>query len=393
MKTTPITVAWRLACWLITATTAAASQAERMTADQMAMAELEYAQWFNQLNEHLLQSDDSHEMALGLAAMLNSSLQAVNRHTDQAANQDASDAARQQAQQNLALQINLLNQMIQRNDLSKATMELLRNWCFKDAIAKACNHGALLDQQLTEDTKNLQVYWQPLTLSLNQQNEALTERIMQLMAASQFNHATLFISESFNDKLDQYLAANPIPDSAIDAFMDDQALLSDLQASSAADLRTQVAAYFPASIKLSYVHLFDTPNPEPLYQLCKTQPKHFKACLNITQILINQSNTIRHKGLGYAMLMAMHEAQGNQELLQTVQQTHNRFKEQVACLNAASRSESLIGDFLDPKFQEINLLPIDEIKKLELLAKYMHEKHKLTDRDHRDPQTCYLEKP
>ena len=128
-------------------------------------------------------------------------------------------------------------------------------------------------------------------------------------------------------------------------------------------------------------------------QLCKSQPKHFKACLNITQVLIHSSNSIRHKGLGYAMLMAMHEAQGNKELLQTVQKTHNQFKEQVSCLNEASRSAGLIGDFLDPKYQQINLLPIDEIKKLELLANYVYQKHKLTDRSHRDPQSCYPSKP
>ncbi len=354
----------------------------KMSTEQMAAAEAEYALWFNQLNSYLLSSSDPYEMSLGLAAILNGTLNDLSQQPEN-----------QQLKDNLNSHIKILNGIIQQDKLSATTLELLLNWCFKKEIANQCHQDALLDKQLQLSPENLSVYLKPLALALARKDQVLTDKIIALMSETTYNQTTQYIAESFSKKIDEYINNNPIPESAITAFKDDKALLDGVAEDIKANLDQRIQDYFPASIKMSYVYLFNSADSKPLYELCKNRSDLFKKCVNITQILINDSNSIQFKGLGYAMLMAIHESMGEVNLLREVQRKQEKYKTTIQCLTKATQSNHFMDNFLDPKYQEINLLPIKEINKLELLASYVYQKNKGTDPKLRDPKTCHISNP
>ncbi len=355
---------------------------DKMSAEEMAVAEAEYALWFNQLNLHFLSSTDPYDVSLGLAAILSGTLNDLSKQPDN-----------QQLKDNLNNHIKILNGIIQQDKLSAATLELLLNWCFKKEIATQCHQDALLDKQLQLTPDNLNVYLKPLALAIARKDQALIDKIIALMSETKYNHSTQYITESFSDKIDEYVKNNPIPESAITAFKDDKALLDGVADDIKANLDQRIKDYFPASIKMSYVYLFNNADGKPLYDMCKNRADLFKKCVNITQILINDSNTIQFKGLGYVMLMAMHERMGEQQLLGEVLSKQEKYKANIQCLTKATQTTHFMDNFLDPKYQAINLLPIKEIKKLELLATYVYQKNKSTNPKLRDPSTCHISNP
>ncbi len=351
---------------------------EKMSAKELAAAEAEYNTWFNQLNEQLLTSTDWYEMSMGLSALLQGTLRNAKQQPDDQSIQDS-----------LNKQIDMLNGLIQQNDLSDATLDLLTSWCFKSEIVARCNQDVLLNKQLQQAADNLNIYLRPLQLAIDKKDPTLVDKIIALMGDSKRSHASHFISKEFNERIDAYIKDHPIPDSAIMAFKDDKALLSGVSNEIKSDLDRHIREYFPASIKMSYVYLFETPETQPLYSLCKTRNDLFNHCIKITQILINDSNTIQFKGLGYAILMGMHENMGRTELLQTVQERQEKYKTSIQCLSKATQSNNFMDNFLDPKYQQINLLPIDEFKKLDLMATYVYQKNKADNPLLRNPSECY----
>jgi hypothetical protein len=123
--------------------------------------------------------------------------------------------------------------------------------------------------------------------------------------------------------------------------------------------------------------------------LCKTQHAVLENCIKTTQILINSSNSLSAKGMGYAILMSIHEIHGKTELLNAVKENHDKYKAQIMCLSKASRSTDFIEDFLDPEYQKISIAAIDEFEKVNLSANYIYHKYKNSNPSAVNPESCY----
>lgn len=135
--------------------------------------------------------------------------------------------------------------------------------------------------------------------------------------------------------------------------------------------------------------LYSPPQMEPLYRLCKTNQAFLEQCAAITQVLINHSNSLNAKGLGYAMLMGIHESRGQTKFLEVVADKQERYRQQLQCLSKATQSETPLNDFLDPKYQAIQLKVSNEYDKIYELAMYIYSKYKDSNPEQINPESCY----
>ncbi|TDR22416.1 hypothetical protein [Marinicella litoralis] len=366
---------WYGSSWAEPQTTA--EPTESLSAEQLAAAEDDFSKWFNQLNEHLINSNNSAEKVMGLAAIINATLSENNQGVDA--------MVTDKLLKNLS---DIMNEIINQDDLSETTLDMLASWCFRPKLKVYCDHDALLDKQLKGSPDNLNVYLMPLNIALEQQDQTLIMQIIGRMSEAKRSHHSHYITPEFSQMIDQYIAENPIPTSYVAAFKDDKALLSGLSLEKQGQADALINAYFPTSIKMSYVFLNTTPAFRPLYQVCQSNKATFVQCLQITQILINQSNSLIARGVGYATLMAMHESRGKADLLKTVGEKHEAYKAKVQCLSRTVQTVNFIENFLDPAYQKINLQPIDELERKQQLAEYVYNKYKDKHADLKDPKDC-----
>ena len=207
------------------------------------------------------------------------------------------------------------------------------------------------------------------------------------MSVAEHSQLNYFITPEFNAAIDSYIGTNPIPASYITAFKDDEALLSGIDKK---DLDLKIKNYFPTSIKQSYVFLKSLPDFKPLYEACKSKTDLLENCLKTTQVLINHSDSMIAKGVGYTLLMSIHEGYGKTELFETVKVKHDTYKAQIMCLSKASQSPNFMADFLDPEYQKISLLPINEFEKMQQMASFIYNKYKDKVPGLTDPATCLV---
>jgi hypothetical protein len=348
-----------------------------LSPEAMQAAEKEYLAWHLKLHEHLLASDNDNHKALGILAMINGTLPAWRE-----------DPEAEPASSQFKAQIILLNELIDANEMSPQTLQIILGWCFREAIKPYCDQQMILSNLLHIDPQNLLSYLRPLELAHQDLNDDLLQNTLRLMGAAQFSHQRYYLTTDFIQTVDAYLAANPVPDSAIKAFMTDQSLMSGLDPTLADNAEQLIRGYLHHAVKMSYLYLYSHDDLALVFKLCKLNRAFSQSCLNISQLLINQSDTIAARGIGYALLMAVNQVNGRAELVDMVADKQQQYKTAVSCLQQASRSDSFVNDLLDPEYQRIKLLPLPQWDQQLMLAEHMYSKLKAADPDRINPQQC-----
>ena len=136
-----------------------------MSSEDMQSAEREYLVWHLKLHEHLLASDNDNHKALGLLALINGTLPAWRE------DQQAEPAASQ-----FKAQMILLNELIETNELSAQSLQILLGWCFKPDIEPYCDQQMIIANLLHIDPLNLLAYVRPLQLAHQELNDELSWR-------------------------------------------------------------------------------------------------------------------------------------------------------------------------------------------------------------------------
>jgi hypothetical protein len=340
--------------------------------------EIEYAHWFNQLNQYLLTSDDNYQKAMGIASTLNATLNMPENN-----NQEAIEL--------LPPQVNVLNELIAKTDLSSETLDLLVNWCFKLQIKSLCDQKTLLDKHLQQQPENLNVYFQPIQIAIEQNDPNLIKQTLKLMAQSKHSHLTYYIVPEFSQVLDNYIDKNPLPSSYVQAMINKQEFLNELDVSDNKEQQRLTKEFLKTAIKMSYAMLYSLPQVQSLYEFCKTRQEFLEECVTITQILINHSDSLNARGLGYAMLMGIHETRGQQKFFDIVAAKQEKYRLTLHCLSKATQSSHPVKEIFDPKFQAIQLKAINEFDKIHELATYVYKKYKDENPDQTNPESCFPE--
>ena len=376
------TIIWGLTALLMTSSIDAnikhKTDEAPFTEADVAAAEQSYNAWFLELNKYLLASDDSYNQTMGIAALVNI-LESKQYQQSITADELATEYAPFTA---------ALNKIIKQQKLNNETTELLRHLCFSEAMHEQCFGELLLEKTLDQYPDNLTSYLQPLHTAVALGNEEAIFDTMSLMATAKHCQFPTYISQDFDQTIDRYINKHSIPESAIKAIKADTALLSDLSVTTQNNLDEKLKTFLPTSIKTSYALLNDMPNFKPVLSLCQQDTRLTVECLKIAQIMIDESNAVMSKGIGYAILIATHEANDNQEVLERVKANHERFKTSYQCYFKASRSENFMEDLLDPKYHEINLSNIDEYDKIKQLAHYTYNKYKDQNPELLNPDKC-----
>jgi hypothetical protein len=354
-----------------------AADDDTMSQQSMQAAEREYLTWHLKLHEQLLSSDNDNHKALGLLALINGTLPAWRE-----------DPEAEPGSSQFKAQIILLNELIETNEMSPQTLQIILGWCYKEAIKPFCDQQIILSNLLHIDPQNLLTYLRPLQVAHQDLNDELLHNTLRLMGAAKYSHQRYYLPTDFTQTVDAFLAANPVPDSAIKAFMSDQSLMSGLDPKLADNAEQMIRGYLHHAVKMSYLYLYSHDDLELVFKLCKMNRGFTQPCLNISQVLINQSDTIAAKGVGYALLMAVNQINGRAELVDMVADKQEQYKTAVSCLQQASRSDSFVNDLLDPEYQHIKLLPVPQWEQQIILAEYMHQKLQQKDANHPDPAQC-----
>ncbi|MCB1584038.1 MAG: hypothetical protein KDI92_13315 [Xanthomonadales bacterium] len=347
-------------------------QSEKATASQV---ELEYTLWFNQLNQYLLDSEDSYEVAMGVSALLNGALQMPKNNGMK--NQD------------LLPQLgSVLNELIAQKDLKPETLDLLIVWCFKAAIVNNCHRERLLEKHQQSQPDNMHVYFKPLQIAVEENNQNLGLSTIARMSQAKNNHRTIHTTEQFNKTIDNYIENNPLPESYLNYLSTDKNL-SNLTNEKVKVDDLAIKNMAKAAIKTAYAMFYEQPDLNPLYFLCKTNMELLQQCLNITETLIKNSNTITATGLGYAISMGIYESQNNKPMFDEVKKKQESYKQLIECLSLATLSPNPVNEIFDPKYQQIQLENISEFDRIKYLAQYVYEKHKDDNPEQINPATCF----
>ena len=333
-------------------------------------SETAFAAWGMKLNEHLIASEDDFSQAMALAKMVSgvetaSMLAKLHDNTEQVA------ALNDLSYQPLA---DLLNQLINKPELSAATLDILTNICFKPAIQDHCHANVLLQKRMQQDTANLQAYLRPFALAVKANNTQTMQQLIQLMAAaSQYSRIPLGIDDTMESLIDAFIAENPIPQSAVDNMISDYRQLSGLSPEKKAQLDDLMPAYMPALIKFSFNYLNDVPPYKPLLQYCQSHLAALNACRDITEIMIKNSNSMIDKGVGHSLLIATYELQRNQAGINAAKQLNEKFRNAYECVRDLTKDKYFIDNYFDPEYQKINLTATDELERLIQLAELSHQ--------------------
>ena len=211
-------------------------------------AAVEYAQWSEQLHQHLANSGDAFAQAMVLAsrvsAVQNSQLMAkINKKAE--LEQQLSELSYQPI-------ADALNLLIAQDDLSPDTMDILTHVCFYAAIKDHCHANVLLQKRMRQDSDNLQVFLRPFELAGKANNAEAMRNLVTLMANSEISRSVLFITPKMNQLIDEFLAENPVPQSTIDLMVADYKKLSGVSESTKKQLDELMPKYMPFYTKAPF---------------------------------------------------------------------------------------------------------------------------------------------
>ncbi len=351
-------------------------------------SEVAFAAWGMKLNEHLIASGDDFSQAMALAKMvsgLETGKMLATLHEDTA----QVDALNELSYQPLA---DLLNQLINQPELSAAAMDILTSICFNPEVQDYCHANVLLEKRMQQDTANLQAYLRPFALAAKANNAQTMQQLIQLMAASQYSRVPLGINDTMESLIDGFIADNPIPQSAIDNLISDYQQLSGISSEKKAQLDELMPAYMPAFIKFSFNYLNDVPPYKPLLQYCQSNLAALNACRDITEVMIQNSNSMLDKGVGHSLLIATYELERNQAGINAAQQLNEKFRNTYECVRDLTQDRYFIDNYFNPEYQKINLTSTDELETLIKLAELNHQK-RLAQGDETavNPDSCFTE--
>jgi hypothetical protein len=351
-------------------------------------SEIEFAAWNLKLNEFLMASGDDFAQAMTLAKMVSnvstaSFLAELHENTEQV------DAFKDLSYQPIA---DLVNQLINQAELSTQSFDVLTQICFSEEMIDHCHANVLLEKRMQQDSSNLQAYLRPFALAVKANNKKSMQQLIQLMAASQYSRVPLGINDTMESLIDAFIADNPIPQSAVDNLISDYQQLSGISSEKKAQLDELMPAYMPTFIKFSFNYLNDVPPYKPLLQYCQSNLSALSACRDISEVMIQNSNSMIDKGVGHSLLIATYELERNQAGINAAQQLNEKFRNAYECVRDLTQDTYFIDNYFDPEYQKINLTSTDELETLIKLADMRFQK--LTaqgDETAVDPDSCFAE--
>lgn len=351
-------------------------------------SETAFAAWSSALNQYLLASGDAFTQATTLAMML-SGIQNAETWAKMHDQQQQVDALNDISYQPLA---DLLNQWVAKPDLSAETFDILTGICFNPKMQDHCHANVLFENRMEHDTANLQAYLRPFEVAVKANNQQSMLVLIQLMAASEYSKKPLGISEKMASLIDEFIANNPIPQSAIDNMISDYQKLSGISPEKKAQLSELMPGYMPIFIKLSFNHLNDAPPYKTVLDYCQSNLAALQSCRDISEIMIQNSNSMIDKGVGHSLLIASFELERNQVGIEAAQQLNQKFRQTYECLRDLSKDKYFIDSYFNPAYQKITFSSTDEFATLIQLAELRFQN--LTaqgDETAVNPDSCFNE--
>ncbi|VAW46907.1 hypothetical protein MNBD_GAMMA02-363 [hydrothermal vent metagenome] len=351
-------------------------------------SEKEFAAWGKKLKEFLMASDDDFAQASTLAKMI-SNLQTASMLAKLHNKNDQVDALNDLSYQPFA---DLLNQMIAKAELSAVALDILTKVCFTREMADHCHANVLLEKRMQQDTANLQAYLRPFDIAAKANNTKSMHQLIQLMAASQYSRTPLGITDNMSTLIDAFIANNPIPQSAVDNMITDYQKLSGISPEKKTQLDELMPAYMSTFIKSSFFNLNDFPPYKPILSYCQTNIDAVTYCRDITQIMIQKSNSMIDKAMGHSLLIATYELERNQVGIDATTQLNEKFRQTYKCIGDLGSGKYFIDDYFDPELQKITFNATDEYQMMIQQAELRYRNLKAQgDINATNPDSCFDE--
>ena len=343
------------------------------------------AAWFRSLFEFITASGDDYSLAAILAKQLGS-FKTNQLMAKIQQDQDTSDALNDTSFQPLADALNLL---IAQTELSPEALDVMTALCMDEHLKDHCHANVLLEKRMRTDGFNLHAYWRPFDVARQSNNTVLQGRLLELMTLANRSHSFHYIKPTLINLIDQFMTTNPFPELATNHLMATYRQMSGLSDEKKQQLEQLMPAYLPSYVKWSFNYINDVPPYKSLIDYCQTNDQQIEACNKVADTLINASNNIMDKGMGYTLKIATAEQSGNPQDLKKAQQAHDQFKTSYQCLVELTRNEHHMDDFFNPTYRQINLEPIGEFEKLKKLAALRYQQRQAAgDKNAVDPASC-----
>lgn len=350
------------------------------------ISEKKLTAWSTKLDEFLLASDDDFAHAMTLAKLV-SGLDTAKFQAKLHNKEDEVDVLNDLSYQPFG---DLLNQMIAQSKISTEAFDILNKICFEERISDFCHANVLLEKRMQQDTTNLHAYIRPFGVAAKANNEKSMLQLIQLMATSQHSQSPLGITDNMSALIDEFIANNPIPQSATDNMIEDYKKLSGISPAMKIRLDKLMPAYMPTYIKTGYRYLNDLPPYRALLGYCQTHIVAVSYCRDIAQIMIQKSNSMIDKGMGHSLLIATYELERNQAGIDAAKKLNDQFRQSYECIRDLSSGRYFIDDYFNPKFQEITENAIDEFEMIIQHAELRYQNLKSQgDASAINPNTCF----
>lgn len=235
-------------------------------------------------------------------------------------------------------------ELSQDETLSAQAMLMMDSLCSHPNLLSLCDATALMEQTMRVHADDFMAYMSPLSAAINLGIEGEVVDLIQQMANTQKMTKMMYLSESFNNALDNYAKNNPFTDDHLHEAWIDNEIIFNRNSWSEKD-HEYVKKQFPVSLLLIKKMGIQLDLPVIAYRgvlyACETYSELRSDCLNISSKLTAVDDDYMSVTIGYAIKEIVYEALGDSKALNHAKSSKQALKDEMSCFRKFMKSDNV----------------------------------------------------
>ncbi len=335
-----------------------------LTEEQGIITESEY--WEIGLSEYLMQSEDINHQIWGLVHL-------DTLYFDRKDHQTGLSVLSPEVKSSV------LNAAIVNEKASSDALILVLNMCLDYEFMNQCDMKPLSQRLLNSEPENLNVYVPKLMMAKKHGDQELMEAVLQNMSQTSYSRLIAPMPVKLPEMTEEYMSLYPVPNVYKKQFFFNHLKLQQKHRVFNVMMNS---IHSSALIQSSPTQFYRT-----LRDLCVDDPLNSESCLAITDVLINQSDTVLAIHMGYMIKEMMLTATGTEEALVEVQEAIAANKIYNQCLMNIHFQINDPSLLLSDAFLKLTINKTHEGMFLEEMSQYLYDQLKGMD-GLEDPRNC-----
>ncbi len=270
--------------------------------------------------------------------------------------------------------------------------------CTNQKIKQQCPLKQLFTKLIDSEPKNLSVYIPIFNQAVLEKDNIKMKQLLHTMSETHYDNSYFTNSEQLLQTIDTYINSSPNLEDVINNDIIQMKKMSSRFDKTIKYMQDNPEVYQIYMKKLYFKLKQPIPPYQAIIETCKNQQEYYKPCLEIANTMIESSNTLISKFVGYRIQEEVYSIIENQEQADLSKQRSKQFKKEYECIveiyrekNCFQGIESDIGYFdLSEKIEREQ----GEYAAYKALAEIKYKRLlELGLDDVRNPKECFITTP